>query len=108
MSLLDDIGAQVSSTWSDVTSTGVPAAIAGVENYAASQLTQQATVSTQAATAAASQIAAQPGPSSGIMKSISAAFTSVGQNVVVKQYGVYILGGAALLIVGGFYLRGKK
>lgn len=107
MSFLDDLKDQVSDTWSDVTSTGVPAAIAGVENYAASQLSQQATVSQQAANKAAQQIASQPGPSSGIMKSISASFSNVAQSAIVKQYGVYILAGAALLIVGGMYLRKK-
>lgn len=107
MSFLDDLQEQVSNTWEDVTSTGVPAVVAGVENYAASQLSQQAKISQQSATRAAQQIAAQPGPSSGLMKSISDTFSNVGQSAVVKQYGVYILAGAAVLIIGGIYL-GRK
>ena len=98
---LDDLKSSVENTWSDVTSTGVPAAVAGVENYAAGILQSQAAADSSQATKAAQAIVNRPGPSSGVMKSISDAFNGVAQNAVFKQYGgVILIGIAGLLIVG--------
>lgn len=107
MSFLDDLQEQVSNTWNDVTSTGVPAIVAGVESYAAAQLNQQAKQNQAAATQAATQVMKQPGPSQGVFKSISDSLSSVGQSAAFKQYGVFIVAGVAVLIVGGIYL-GRK
>lgn len=105
MSFLDDLGSKVSQTWTDVTSTGVPAVIAGAENYAAQQLSQQAQQNQQAANAAAAQVVASSPPSTGIMKSIQDAFASVGASTAVKQYGGLMLAGVAGLLIVGFVLR---
>ena len=105
MGLLDDVQAQVSTTWDNVTSAGAPAIIAGAENYAAQQLTQAATQSTQASQAAVNQIIATGGPSSGLMASIQGTLSGIAQGTFFKSYGLYIvIGGIALLVVGRRYL----
>lgn len=99
MSLLDDIGDQVSSAWNDVTSAGVPAVISGVEAYAGQQLNQAAGQSQAQATAAAQVIASRP-PATGLMASIQQAFGSVATTAFLKQYGLYIaVGGLGLYIL---------
>lgn len=105
MGLLDDLGAQVSSTWSDVTSSGVPAIIAGVENYASQQLSQNARQQAQQSQIAMQQVVSQPGPSNGVMASISKAFSDIGQNAAFKQYGPLILLSAAAFVVIGLAIK---
>lgn len=101
--ILDDLEASVSQTWNDVTSAGTPAVIAGVEAYAAQQLSQEAASNQAASTAAVNQVIAQKGPSSGIMASISQTLGQVAQGAVFKQYGLWIVVG-----VLGFYIVVKK
>ena len=99
MSFFDDLKSQVTNTWSDVTSVGVPAVIAGVENYASQQLASQAKQNQVQAQAAVSEVAAKPGTSSGVMLSIQNTFKDVAANEVVKNYGIYIVAGLIALII---------
>lgn len=101
MSFLDDMQAKVSDAWSDVTSAGVPAVVAGVESYGSQILADQARANQKQAQAAVSQIASQPGASSGIMASVQGVFKDLATTEGMKHYGPWILLGAvALLIVG--------
>jgi hypothetical protein len=96
MSLLDDVQTKVSQTWNDVSSTGGPAVIAGIENYAAQQLSQAAHENQTQAQSAVNQIVSQGGPSSGIMASINGVMGQIAQGAFFKEYGLYILGGAVV------------
>ncbi len=101
MGLFDNLSSEVSSAWNNVTSTGAPAVIAGVEQYGASILTQQATQSTAQAQAALAQVASQPGSSSGIMQSIESSFKNIVTTQGLKTYGPYIIIGLiAVLYIG--------
>jgi len=105
MELFDDVVDKVSSAATDFANTGAPALIAGYESYAATQLSSAAQANQAQATAALQEVVNRPGPSTGIAASVQSMFSSIGQNAVVKQYGVYILGGAAVLIFLGIYIR---
>lgn len=94
MGLLDDIGSQVSSTFDDITSTGSPAIIAGIEQYGAQQLLGAAAQNQKAATQAAAAVLAKPGaPATGLLASIQGMFGSVGTSAALTQYGPEILMG---------------
>ncbi|PWU11824.1 MAG: hypothetical protein C5B47_00240 [Verrucomicrobia bacterium] len=99
MGLLDDIGNQVSSAWNDVTTTGAPAVIAGIENYASKQLADQAVVNQKQAQKAVDQVIKSGQPSTGVMKSIQDMFTGIAQNQVIKDYGAYMIIGAIVLVI---------
>lgn len=96
---VDSLENSVSSAWNSISSTGAPAVIAGVENYASQQLAQQATAN-QAQAQAAVQTAIKNGqPATGVMASIEGMFTNIAQGAVFKQYGLYIVGGAILAVL---------
>lgn len=99
MSLIDDIEKKVSDTFHDVTSTGAPAVIAGIENYAADQLKGMAQKNQNASQAAVQQVLAQPGPSSGIMASINNVMSEVAQGAFFKQYGGWIILGMVATVI---------
>jgi len=107
MGFLQDMGSQVSQTWNDVTSTGAPAIIAGVENYAAQVLSQQAQQNSTQAQQAINQVVGQPGPSQGIMASINKSFGDLGQNAALKQYGPLLIFGAIGFLAVGMFLKHK-
>lgn len=99
MSLLDDLQKDVSTTWDNITSAGVPAVIAGAESYAATQL-QTAAQQNQATSAkAVQQAVASGGPSSGLMASIEGVFGNIASGQVVKQYGAWIIIGGIVAII---------
>jgi hypothetical protein len=100
MSIIDDLENQVSTTWDQVTSTGVPAVIAGVEDYASKQLASQAKQAQGQAQAALNQVIASSPPSTGVMASIQGMFTNIGVSTGLQKYGLYIiLGGVAFFFV---------
>jgi len=96
---LSSLENEVSSSWNSISSAGAPAVIAGVENYAASQLTQDASQEqsqSQAAVQAAVKAGGTPSP---LMQSIQNVFGQIAQGTVFKQYGLYIVGGAIIAVI---------
>lgn len=96
---LDDLENQVSQTWNDVTSAGVPAVIAGVESYASQQLQQEATKNQASSQAAVQQVVSRPNTSTGVMASIQQTLGQVAQGAAFKQYGLYIVLGVLVVYV---------
>ncbi len=97
--ILDDLSNSVSQAWKNVTSTGVPAVMSGIEQYGAQQLQQMAGESRAQAQAAANQVVSSPAPSSGVAQSINSVLNGIASNAVLKQYGVYILVGGVVAIL---------
>lgn len=101
MSLVDDLQEKISNTWNDVTTTGIPAVIAGAEKYASDQLAAQAAQSQAQAQSALNQVVASSAPAQGVMGSIQNVLTDIGQGTFIKQYGIYIIIGAVALVIVG-------
>ena len=99
--ILGSLESDVGSAWNSISSAGAPAVIAGVENYAASQLTAQAQTNQAASQAAVNKAVASGGQASGIMQSIQSMFGSIAQGTVFKQYGLYIVVGVAVVLIVG-------
>lgn len=99
--ILGDLESQVDSAWNGISSAGAPAVIAGIENYAADQLKGQAATNQAASQAAVTAAVKSGGQATGIMKSINDAFGNIAQGTVFKQYGLYIIGGAVVLLIVG-------
>lgn len=103
MSLLDSLIDKVENAWNDVTETGVPALIAGAAQYGSEQLSQLAKEQQKQATNAMNQAVQSGQPSTGLFASIQSVFGNVAVDTGLKQYGVYILIGAAVI-----YIAAKK
>lgn len=101
MSIIDDLQNSVDSAWKDITTTGVPAVIAGAENYAADQLKGQAQQNQAQAQAAVQAAVQSQGAATGIGASINQVMSQIAQGTVFKQYGLYIIAGVLVVMIAG-------
>lgn len=97
----------VSDTWGTITSTGVPAVLAGIEQYGANQLNSMAKDDASQAQTAAQNMMQNGQPAPGVLGAIQNMFKSTFTGAAAKQYGTWaIIGVAALVGVG--YLLAKE
>lgn len=96
---MDDLENSLSSAFNSISSAGAPAVIAGVENYAAQTLQQQANTNSAAAQAAVNQAVKNGGASTGVMASIQASFKNIAQGTFFQQYGLAIVAGLIVLVI---------
>ncbi len=88
----------ISDAWGHVTETGVPAVLAGIEQYGANQLSQMAQSHSQQAAAATQKVLQGPPPDpNSLLGSISNSFGQVFQTASVKQYAPWILVGGGVI-----------
>lgn len=113
MSLLDqilgDASKAVEDAWGAVTTTGVPAVLAGVEEYGADLLRGLAQDHRQEATANAQVLMQGTGANAGgVMGAIQDAFQGIGQSAALKNYGPYIIAGIVVVGVSAVFVFGRK
>lgn len=87
--------------------TALPAALAGIEQYGASQLADMSKANSAAAQQGVTQIMNAPGATSGIIASIQSAFKNVTSNTLIQNYGGYAVLGVMAIVAVGIFL-GKE
>lgn len=96
---MDDIESSLSSAFNSISSTGAPAVIAGVENYAAQQLTTAANTNQAASQAAVKAAIASGQPATGVLASIENSFKGIAQGTFFQQYGLYVVAGIVVIAI---------
>lgn len=99
--LFGDAQKAVSNTVGTLEKTGVPAVLAGLEQYGADQLTSMAKANDAVAQQGVTDLLNSPSANSGIVTALKNAFSGVATSTVMKNYGGYIVMGiGGLLLVG--------
>lgn len=98
----EDAGKKAQSALDDLTKVGVPGIEVAAQQWGIDTLKSMQAGSQKELTAAVKDVTAN-----GNNSTLGNAFQATIQNTIFQSYGLYIVGGIAVLIVVGFALRGK-